>query len=170
MVYPVRPELRRAPRRACLPRATKGHRFSSCHTPFTLFTPRFEGSVEGPSAVLRRSDVHSASRMAIRDIHTFQHSSSRPLLLKLFRTNTYEACPIMSALTPFKMNTSGSVHSKAFYPPLKSTLMKNRGVGCQLLLTRSRKMHSISADSRYQSSVVGAAVTGSEGGSLRLCG
>jgi hypothetical protein len=66
----------------------------------------------------------------------------RPLSVsKPFRTNTYETCPIISALTPFRMNTSGSVHSKALYPPLKSTLLKNRGGGTQLLLTRNAKKH-----------------------------
>ncbi len=68
---------------------------------------------------------------------------------KLFRTNTYETRPIMSALTPFRMNTYGSVDSKEFYPPLKSTLMKNGGRGCPLLLTRSRRMHSISAAAEF---------------------
>src|SRR6266699_3642821 len=42
-------------------------------------------------------------------------------------------------LTPFRINTSGSVHSKQLYLPLESTLMKKGGRGDQLLLTRNTK-------------------------------
>jgi hypothetical protein len=59
-----------------------------------------------------------------------------PLLFKPFKTNTYEACPIISALTPFRINTSGSVHSKALYPLLKSTLLKNRGRGWPVIVNQ----------------------------------
>jgi hypothetical protein len=81
------------------------------------------------------SDAHFAS---LRYLQIF---NSPPLLFKSSRINTYELCPITSALTPFKINTSGSVHSKALYPPLKSTLLKNRGGGYQLLLTRHATKH-----------------------------
>ena len=42
-------------------------------------------------------------------------------------------------LSPFRINTSGSVHSKQLYSPLESTLMKKEGRGGQLLLTRNPK-------------------------------
>src|SRR5712691_5646539 len=58
----------------------------------------------------------------------------------------------MSALTPFRINTSGSVDSKAFYPPLKSTLMKNRGG--QLLLTRNPKKDFYPEEHRDEGSLL----------------
>src|SRR5258708_1796683 len=45
-------------------------------------------------------------------------------------------------LSAFRMNPSGSVHSKQLYLPLESTLMKNRGRGGQLWLTRNCKNDS----------------------------
>src|SRR5258708_23169176 len=55
-----------------------------------------------------------------------------------FRMNTYFA-RFSPHLSPFRINTSGSVHSKQLYPPLESTLMKKRGRGVQFLLTRNPK-------------------------------
>ncbi len=52
-----------------------------------------------------------------------------------FRMNTYFV-RFWRHLSPFRINTYGSVHSKQLYPPLESTLMKNGGRGVQLLLTR----------------------------------
>src|SRR5258708_6015232 len=54
---------------------------------------------------------------------------------KLFRISTHFA-RFLCRLSPFRMNTSRSVHSKQLYLPLESTLMKKRGRGVQLLLTR----------------------------------
>ncbi len=67
--------------------------------------------------------------------------SSRPLISifrshNCFRMNTYFA-RFSRHLSPFRINTSGSVHSKQLYPPLESTLMKKRGRGVQFLLTRN---------------------------------
>src|SRR6266704_75936 len=69
--------------------------------------------------------------------------SSRPLISifrshNCFRMNTYFA-RFSRHLSPFRINTSGSVHSKQLYLPLESTLMKKGGRGVQLLLTRNPK-------------------------------
>ena len=115
---------------------------------------------------LRRADAQFASRMGLRGVPTFRsklycscgakipNRSGRSdvatfrrvdnpsiSFFKPFRINTCKRCPIISALTPFRINTSGSVDSEALYPPLKSTLMKNRGGGIQLLLTRHATKH-----------------------------
>src|SRR6266436_8071915 len=57
-------------------------------------------------------------------------------------------------LSPFRINTSGSVDSKQLYLSLESTLMKNRGRGGQLLLTRNcendlRETSAFSTSLRY---------------------
>ena len=44
-------------------------------------------------------------------------------------------------LSPFRINTSESGDSKQLYPPLDSTVLKNRGRGSQLLLTRHATKH-----------------------------
>src|SRR6266481_4742654 len=57
-------------------------------------------------------------------------------------------------LSPFRINTSGSVDSKQLYLSLESTVMKNRRRGGQLLLTRNcendlRETSAFSASLRY---------------------
>src|SRR6266581_2128092 len=42
----------------------------------------------------------------------------------------------MGALTPFRINTSGSVHSKQLYLPLESTLMKKGGRGGPVIVNQ----------------------------------
>jgi len=123
------------------------HRFSSCHarTPLAQslegFTLIHEGSAEWPPSLLQRVDVPTFRRSDRRFRFRWNDSGFPPRLSKSFRINTYETCPIISALTTFRINTYGSVHSKALYPPLESTLMKNRGGGIQLLLIRHATKH-----------------------------
>src|SRR5437867_2758865 len=59
-------------------------------------------------------------------------------ITKPFRINAYLS-RILLHLSSFRINTSGSVDSKQLYLPLESTLMKNRGRGGRLLLTRNPK-------------------------------
>ena len=68
--------------------------------------------------------------------------SSRTIILifdphNSFRMNTYFE-RFWRHLSPFRINTYGSVHSKQLYPPLESTLMKNGGRGVQLLVQTGR--------------------------------
>src|SRR5258707_4225658 len=69
---------------------------------------------------------------------------SSPLISSIFRLyNSFRMSAHFARfsphLSPFRMNTSGSVHSKQLYLPLESTLMKKGGRGVQLLLTRNPK-------------------------------
>src|SRR5258708_36843255 len=63
-----------------------------------------------------------------------------PIFLKIFAVKSFRInahfARFWGRLSPFRINTSGSVHSKQLYPPLESTLMKKGGRGVQLLLTR----------------------------------
>jgi hypothetical protein len=52
---------------------------------------------------------------------------------------------ILAPFKLFKINTYRSVHSKGLYLPLESTLMKNRGVGVQLLLLLTRIQNGFSS-------------------------
>jgi hypothetical protein len=52
--------------------------------------------------------VEIPTRSGRSDVQTFRRSDVSgfpPLFSKPFRTNTYETCPIISALTPFRINT-----------------------------------------------------------------
>ncbi len=83
--------------------------------------------------------------------------SSRPLISifrshNCFRMNTYFA-RFSRHLSPFRINTSGSVDSKQLYLPSESTLMKKRGRGDQLLLTRNSKKDSYPEEHRDEEPV-----------------
>src|SRR5258708_18009447 len=93
--------------------------------------------------VFVRSHLRSFAANSLSVIRRMGYSS-RPLISifrshNCFRMNTYFA-RFWPHLSPFRMNTSGSVHSKQLYLPLESTLMKKGGRGDQLLLTRNTKI------------------------------
>jgi hypothetical protein len=119
-VYPVYPELRGEPRRACLPRVSRGHRFSSCPTPFTLFTPGFEGSVEGPPSP---PNLCALSVSAFNSSLFFDSGMDREQTpfdirpeAKLFRINTCKAVSKQTTLTAFRINSSwGRPHFAQFW-------------------------------------------------------
>ena len=120
-VYPVYPELRGEPRRACSPSAEpKGHRFSPCPTPFTLFTPSFEGSAEGPPSP---PNLYALSVSAFNSSLFFGSGMDReqtPFDIRpeaeLFRINTCRSASKQTALTAFRINTSwGRPHFALFW-------------------------------------------------------
>ena len=69
--------------------------------------------------------------------------SSRPLMSIFHLHNSFRMSAHFARfwrhLSPFRINTSGSVHSKQLYLHLESTLMKKGGRGVQSLLTRNPK-------------------------------
>ncbi len=105
----------------------------SPNLPISIFSSRF----------LPRGYTHSLECLRCARVWTLQHGnvpfpypiSPSRWLPKPFRINT-QFVRLWCHLSPFKINTSGSVHSKQLYPPLESTLMKKGGRGGQLLLTR----------------------------------
>src|SRR6266446_5188517 len=98
-----------------------------------LFSPVFASPHLRPfaaSPLLATSRIERPSRL-ISSIFRLHNS---------FRMSAHFA-RFLHHLSPFRMNTSRSVHSKQLYLPLESTLMKKGGRGIQLLLTRNAKKH-----------------------------
>jgi len=120
-VCPVYPELRAEPRRACSPSAEpKGHRFSPCPAPFTLFTPSFEGSVEGlpapPNLCALSVSAFNSSLFFDSGMDREQTSFDIRPEAKLFRINTGKSVSKQTTLTAFRINTSwGRPHFAQFW-------------------------------------------------------
>src|SRR5260370_16671840 len=93
---------------------------------FPLFaSPHFRSFAANSLSAIRRMGYSSPPLISI-----FRSHNS-------FRMNTYFA-RFSPHLSPFRMNTSGSVHSKQLYLPSESTLMKKGGRGVQFLVQTGR--------------------------------
>ena len=93
-----------------------------------LFSPVFASPHLRPfaaSPLLSTSRIERSSRL-ISSIFRLHNS---------FRMSAHFA-RFLHHLSPFRMNTSGSVHSKQLYLPLESTLMKKGGEGGPVIVNQ----------------------------------
>ncbi len=119
VVYPVYPELRGEPRRACLSRAQpRGHRFSCCPTPPPLAPHNL------PALFTATSPTHYLAARSLYPSVPLPHRSTKP-----FTINSYEMRPIITALTTFRINTCKSASKQTTLSPFRINTYEKQGGG-----------------------------------------